>query len=145
MISNNLTPAQAERLAMLAEEAGEIAQMAGKTLRFGFSSTHPDGGPTNLDLLIEELQDLMAVVKLMNGPDLQNRMDGVPAKREKVERKVRYSLHQTFSYGPDYGRMARETTPQRGDHVLDPEPYDWFKSSAPRAEPRSVNFEEGWG
>jgi hypothetical protein len=48
----NLNPAQAERLAILAEECGEIVQVIGKILRHGFESTHPEGGPTNRQLLV---------------------------------------------------------------------------------------------
>ncbi len=39
---NRLTPAEAERLAMLAEEAAEVIQIVGKILRHGYASYHPD-------------------------------------------------------------------------------------------------------
>jgi NTP pyrophosphatase (non-canonical NTP hydrolase) len=38
---NGLTPAEAERLAILAEEAGEIVQAVGKILRHGYESYNP--------------------------------------------------------------------------------------------------------
>lgn len=59
---NRLTPAQAERLAMLAEECGEVIQMIGKILRHGYDSYHPqDRTVTNRQHLGRELTDLLAV------------------------------------------------------------------------------------
>lgn len=51
---NQLTPAEAERLALLAEECGEVIQAIGKILRHGYESRHPDGGPTNREALERE-------------------------------------------------------------------------------------------
>jgi len=62
---NGLTPAQAERLALLAEECGEVIQAIGKVLRHGYESTHPDGGPTNRENLERECGDLRYAVMLM--------------------------------------------------------------------------------
>jgi NTP pyrophosphatase (non-canonical NTP hydrolase) len=62
---NRLTPAEAERLALLAEECAEVIQMVGKILRHGFESTHPAGGPTNRQSLEKELGDVQAAVDLM--------------------------------------------------------------------------------
>jgi len=61
---NKLTPAEAERLAMLAEEAGEIVQMVGKILRHGYESYHPNDcdKTTNRILLMSEIKDLIGVV-----------------------------------------------------------------------------------
>lgn len=42
---NGLTPAEAERLAMLSEECGEVIQIIGKILRHGYDSYHPDDQP----------------------------------------------------------------------------------------------------
>lgn len=59
---NKLTPAQAERLAMLIEECGEVIQIAGKVLRHGYDSYHPDNpAVSNRELLGRELTDLLAV------------------------------------------------------------------------------------
>lgn len=52
---NKLTPAEAERIALLMEECGEVIQACGKILRHGFDSKHPDGGPTNRQQLEIEL------------------------------------------------------------------------------------------
>lgn len=62
---NELTPAEAERLALLAEEMGEAIQVIGKILRHGYDSRHPDGGPNNRGLLESELGDVGAAVDLM--------------------------------------------------------------------------------
>lgn len=62
---NKLTPAEAERLAILAEECGEVLQIVGKILRHGYESKHPDGGPTNRELLALELGDLQAIMTLI--------------------------------------------------------------------------------
>jgi hypothetical protein len=91
---NNLTHAEAERLAMLAEEAAEIGQMVGKILRFGYNSRHPMGGPTNRQLLIGELQDLLAVVTLMNHDELNGSFENVAAPVSKIARKKKYSNFQ---------------------------------------------------
>ena len=61
---NKLTPAQAERLAILIEECGEVIQAATKILRHGYTSKHPDTGVTNTALLERELGDLQFAVEL---------------------------------------------------------------------------------
>jgi hypothetical protein len=43
---NRLTPAEAERLALLLEELGEAQQIIGKILRHGYESYHPDDPET---------------------------------------------------------------------------------------------------
>lgn len=64
---NGLRPDEAERLAMLAEEAGEIVQAVGKILRHGYESYHPENtNLTNRDLLAMEITDLLAVVEMMD-------------------------------------------------------------------------------
>lgn len=57
---NGLTPAEAERIAKLAEEAAEVVQACMKILRHGFESYNPDltDGKSNREMLAEELTDL---------------------------------------------------------------------------------------
>lgn len=63
---NGLKPAEAERLALLAEEMGETIQVIGKILRHGYCSYDPaKPTTTNRDLLERELGDVMAVLGLM--------------------------------------------------------------------------------
>jgi len=63
---NQLTPAEAERLALLAEECGEVIQAIGKILRHGYESRHPDGGPTNREMLERELGDVYAAMDMLS-------------------------------------------------------------------------------
>jgi len=61
---NNLTPAEAERLALVAEEAGEVLQAVGKVLRHGYDNFNPKTGLTNREALSQEVGDLLAVIAL---------------------------------------------------------------------------------
>lgn len=80
---NELTPAEAERLAYLAEECGEAIQIIGKILRHGYESRDPTkavptfddnrGGqtgfrntsPTNRNLLTAELGDVLRAARML--------------------------------------------------------------------------------
>ena len=92
---NGLTPAEAERLAMLAEEAGEIVQMVGKILRHGYESYHPDHpGETNRQLLYGEIADLRGVMLLMSmAGDMNTTHDEVQIIT-RAKKKMRYAHHQ---------------------------------------------------
>lgn len=65
MSFNQLTDAEAERLALLLEELGEAQQVIGKILRHGYASHHPDNNISNRTLLTEELGDVLAAIDLM--------------------------------------------------------------------------------
>lgn len=57
---NQLTEAEAERLAILAEECGEVIQAVGKVLRHGYESNNKGQLPeTNRQALERELGDLL--------------------------------------------------------------------------------------
>jgi len=60
-----LSEMEIKRLAYLAEEAGEIVQMVGKIIRHGYESCHPDGGPSNRELLAHELGDIEAAIEFL--------------------------------------------------------------------------------
>ncbi len=64
---NQLTPAQAELLALLAEECGECIQAIGKILRHGYASANPLlASPTNnCDALAKEMGDVRAAMILL--------------------------------------------------------------------------------
>jgi NTP pyrophosphatase (non-canonical NTP hydrolase) len=69
MSFNELTPAQAERLALLAEECGEVVQAIGKVLRHGYESCHPDAVSADFDNryeLSKEIGDLIAAVDFLS-------------------------------------------------------------------------------
>jgi len=64
---NKLSPSEAELLALLAEECGEVIQIVGKILRHGYESCNPlqpqDG--QNFQLLEKELGHIKAAVSLL--------------------------------------------------------------------------------
>lgn len=63
---NQLTPGEAERLAWLLEELGEVQQIVGKILRHGYESRWPpETGHTNREKLHRELRDVIFVLELM--------------------------------------------------------------------------------
>lgn len=57
------------RMSRLVEECGEVLQAVGKAARFGMAERHPDGGPTNVESLVEELRDLQGAINAVF-PDL---------------------------------------------------------------------------
>lgn len=64
---NGLTPAEAERLAWLAEECGEVIQAVTKILRHGYNSydpTKPNHKGNRADL-VREIGDLQKVIHFM--------------------------------------------------------------------------------
>ena len=91
---NKLTPAEAERLAVLLEEMGEAQQAIGKILRHGYESTHPNGGPTNRELLELEMGDVYhAMIRMwatgdLNGNAVTQRAD------DKAKSIIKYLHHQ---------------------------------------------------
>lgn len=96
---NRLTPAQAERLAMLAEEAGEIVQAVGKILRHGYDSHHPrdPDQKTNKELLRREIVDLMAVFRLMGeSGDVDDHIVRLSEIEGRIMSKLTYTHHQGF-------------------------------------------------
>lgn len=92
-MSNKLTAAEIERLAILAEEASEVAQAAMKILRHGYSSCPPAGLRNNREQLQEELFDLEIAIRFMRWSG-----DVRPVPFETMEsamkRKLRYTYHQ---------------------------------------------------
>lgn len=78
---NELTPAETERLAILAEEMGEAVQVIGKILRHGYESRNPldkksKSNRANLEL---ELGDVISAINRMvrendvDGDDIESR------------------------------------------------------------------------
>lgn len=92
---NKLTPAEAERLALLLEEMGEVQHAIGKILRHGYESVNPDSpGPTNRDLLERELGDFSeAMAQMMFASDISEHSVNrwMFKRRDKVKR---YMHHQ---------------------------------------------------
>ncbi len=97
---NKLTPAEAERLAILAEEAGEVVQAVGKILRHGYDSYNPDAHRSvgdNRRQLAREVGDMLAIIA-----DMQKhgdiRANVVEAQRDdkllRLEAGALYLHHQ---------------------------------------------------
>lgn len=53
-------------LTVLGEEASEIAQVASKAIRFGLDNVSPYNGLTNKKSIIQEVNDLMAIIWELN-------------------------------------------------------------------------------
>lgn len=85
----------AHLVACVAEEAGEIAQAAGKILRFGLFDRHPKrGNIDNLTLLVKEVNDLLACMEMLDemGLNCDLACSGmINAKKERVEEYILYA------------------------------------------------------
>lgn len=92
---NELTPAQAEALALLAEEAGEIVQAVCKALRHGLYSFNPNDEheTTNRTLIENEIGDLFAAVDILVRLRVVNLAAIEVARRGKHVRVGRYLHH----------------------------------------------------
>ncbi len=92
---NGLTPAEAERLAMLAEECAEVIQIVSKIQRHGYESWHPDDPvkATNRSMLCKEITDIAAVVSAMTDLGDIETITIVNIK-DAWKRKLRYAHHQ---------------------------------------------------
>lgn len=101
MAFNKLTDAQAEALALLAEECAETIQTVGKILRHGLFSHHPNDleGPTNHDMLNRELGDIRAAKRLCQRQGLINGEAVADAARAKLHRVRQYLHHVTVDDG----------------------------------------------
>lgn len=93
---NELTPAEVERLAILAEECAEVIQIVGKVLRHGYESHHPKDPleTSNRELLAMEIGHIWAAVGIM-----LDDADLLPAtiaksKESKAESVKKYTHHQ---------------------------------------------------
>lgn len=108
---NELSPAEAERLALLSEEMGEAVQSIGKILRHGYENYNPhEATPSNRKQLETELGDVMAAMKLMyESGDIKK--DAVKdRKRKKLEKVVMYLHHNQ----PPFGGKKNEADRDRG-------------------------------
>lgn len=91
---NRLTPGEAERLAILAEECGEVIKVIGKVLRHGYESHNPDApGETNRQMLERECGHVRhSIDRLIESLDLEflNIRDSQALKRDTI---IRYLHH----------------------------------------------------
>ena len=97
---NKLSPAEAERLAWLAEELSEAIQVIGKILRHGYASanpieSHPDFGIHNRTLLAKEIRDVRAAISLME-------QQGDVVRLSPKKASLRYMHHQEIILSEPY-------------------------------------------
>lgn len=89
---NELTPAEVERLAMLAEECSEVIKCVGKILRHGYASFNPDDPKHtgNRSELTKEIHDILKIVGLME------LSDDLYLQSEYPTGQIKHSHHQTI-------------------------------------------------
>lgn len=92
-----LTAAEVERLALLAEECGEVAQAVCKVLRHGWESQSPYGGKPNRVALEREIGDLRAVVNLMLDARDVDMRELQAWQRRKRDKLGKWTHHQADS------------------------------------------------
>lgn len=81
-------------LGILAEECTEIGKVASKAQRFGLENHHPDYNASNAFGIHQELDDLTAVVEMLNEEFNFGYYPSISAmenKREKVNKYAEYS------------------------------------------------------
>lgn len=81
-------------LLKLSEECNEVGQMASKNMHFGTEETQTGGVQTNRERLHAEINDLLAIIELLNeeeGFDFTPDPDKIAFKKEKVNFYREYS------------------------------------------------------
>ncbi len=93
---NELTPAETERLATLAEEMGECIQIIGKILRHGYESRNPldEACLHNRAYLEKEIGDVELIIFLMAEANDINRNAVDRSRIEKGNKIVKWLHHQ---------------------------------------------------
>lgn len=92
-----LTPAQRERLTMLAEEASELAQACTKALRHGLDCYNPVTGVINAEAIHNEFIDALAIViALQQEGDIRtlHEQEAAEACEASWQKKLHYSHFQ---------------------------------------------------
>lgn len=92
----NLSPAELERLAILAEECAEVIQVIGKIQRHGFESYNPfdPKRTTNRALLETELGHVMYATRLMGSQGAGDvSTSGIIQESEKKAVSIKKYLH----------------------------------------------------
>lgn len=93
---NQLTPQEAELLAFLSEECGEVIQAIGKILRHGYESRNPDkpNGYTNRQQLEKEVADVRSAISMMTDSKDLNRIAIETHQQRRSENAGKYLHHQ---------------------------------------------------
>lgn len=97
--SNELSDGELERLALLAEEAGEVVQIVNKIIRHGYESCSPfdETGTTNRELLEKEIGDFHFAVRLLEAAAEVNSGSIYGRARDKAKSVGRYLHHQNLN------------------------------------------------
>lgn len=98
---NQLTPAQAERLAILMEECGEVIQIAGKILRHGYDSHHPVTQEGNRAALLREIIDVKASMVILS-KDVPEIMVDDMLQQSSITRAIAKKLEYAHHQGDDF-------------------------------------------
>ena len=95
-------------LIVLAEEAAEVVQDTTKALRFGHTEIYQLTGQTNVERLVNELNDLTAIVEMLQADGVipENFID-----REKIAKK-KARVEHFLKYSHSLGRLRTETNTQ---------------------------------
>jgi len=77
-------------LVCLSEECGEVQHTISKILRFGWIHEWPGTGKTNLDVLSDEVNDVLAVIRMLikEGYDIPLDICKQGEKQKKVEKFI---------------------------------------------------------
>lgn len=90
---NQLTPAQAEALALVAEECSELVQIICKIQRHGLHSCHPETHEENYHALWREVGDVMAALRIAEVQRLVHWADVIRARDRKLHKVTKYLHH----------------------------------------------------
>lgn len=84
---------QEHLLTIIGEECAEVHQRCSKALRFGLEEVQHGQSLTNAQRIIQEFNDLVAVVKMMGEDFTKGAFDlqAMEAKEKKVEKYLSYS------------------------------------------------------
>lgn len=95
---NRLTPAEAERIALLMEEASEVVHICAKVLRHGFESfsPHDESRTSNRALLEKELGDLNAARRIMEVNGDIKHVNVILGESRKLDRVGQFLHHNTI-------------------------------------------------
>jgi hypothetical protein len=83
-------------LTKLAEESAEVVHIALKTQQFGFNEVCPDQSYTNAQRVHQEIDDLFAIVEMLNeecGFGYRQSRTRITEKKKKVQKYSEYSEH----------------------------------------------------
>lgn len=92
---NQLSPQEAEALAILGEECAEVGQVIGKIQRHGLFSRNPfdPQSLSNLDELKVELGDILAAIRVLQKVGLLNESELPPLRDAKLKKLPRFLHH----------------------------------------------------